>query len=161
MCFLKNLFGSQKPGLERPSPGNWIPTTAIGLLPTGVFIDYEEVQEFLGLSKVPKHSPLWEIPNTNSMDGVFDAGNNNLLIAGATLEDHAKLVERLIVGDIAVYQAFGDRYDVGYAIHRIVEIRQTEVGRVFIFMGDNNAGIVDPYSIVPSMIKWISVGVIY
>jgi succinate dehydrogenase/fumarate reductase flavoprotein subunit len=89
------------------------------------------------------------------MDGVFDIGNNNILIAGANRLDHQALIDTLIIGDIAVYQI-----PQTCAIHRIIGIKNDGVGRYFKFKGDNNTSS-DPYKIRDSDIKWISIGTIY
>ena len=141
------------PGLERPSPQDWLPISAIT-------VNKKQIQSSLGLSQEPL---VWmpEIPDTNSMDGVFDYGNNNILIAGAIPEDHKKIVDRLSVGDIAVYQVYPDDYTIGYAIHRVIDINQDDEGEYYTFRGDNNASIDDPWKVRPNMVQYISVGTIY
>lgn len=128
MCF--KLFAGT---IERPSPSDWLPVEAIRVVGGNVLIDLNEFKVKLGLDKIPQ---VWlpSIPDTNSMDGVFDIGNNNILIAGENKADHAKLVQALQVGDVAVY---------GAIIHRIVEIDSDDQGRFFRFKGDNNA-VKDP-----------------
>jgi hypothetical protein len=95
------------------------------------------------------------IPDTNSMDGCFDYGNNNILIAGADSIEHKKLIDFIKVGDIAVY-----RSPSIYAIHRIVEIGNDKEGKYFRFKGDNNS-IMDKDKVRESQIEWVSIGTIY
>ena len=148
MCFLSRLFGT----FERPSPGDWVPSVAISVSDDKIIIDLKRLN--LGLDETPI---VWipEIPDTNSMDGVFDIGNNNILIAGRNDADQEKLVESLRVGDIAVYKT-----PSMYAIHRIVEINEDGEGKYFRFKGDNNASK-DPDKVRPNQVTWVSVGTIY
>ena len=138
--------------IERPSPGDWLPVTAIKVVDSDIIIDLSKLN--VKLKAIPK---VWVpmIPDSNSMDGVFDIGNNNILIAGWTKADHAKLVETLIVGDIAVY-----RTALIYAIHRIVEIGSDSQGKFYRFKGDNNA-MRDPGKVRENEIEYISIGTIY
>ncbi len=147
MCWLDKLFGTG----ERPSPSDWV----LNSLELNDWINNFPWQR-LRVSLVQK--PLvWvpDIPDTNSMDGVFDIGNNNILIAGANRLDHQALIDTLIIGDIAVYQI-----PQTCAIHRIIGIKNDGVGRYFKFKGDNNTSS-DPYKIRDCDIKWISIGTIY
>ena len=150
MCFLDRWFGVS--GKERPSPQNWLPREAIHIVNNSIMINLFKL-------KVPIENPLvWipSIPNTNSMDGVFDTGNNNLLIAGSNKDDHKKLTQHLAVGDVAVYHIEGKRP----VIHRIVEINQDEKGLYFIFKGDNNT-VKDKPRVRESEVTYVSVGTIY
>ena len=148
MCFLSRFFGT----VERPSPQDWIPRS--GIIPSDGKVIIDLLQLSLELDETPG---VWipEIPNTNSMDGLFDIGNNNILIAGSNAQDQTKLVDFLKVGDIAVYKT-----DTMYAIHRIVEIKEDKEGKYFRFKGDNNpvkdSGRVREYEIL-----WVSIGTIY
>jgi hypothetical protein len=90
------------------------------------------------------------------MDGLFDMGNNNILIAGDSAADHLALVNRLAVGDIAVYMVSASKG----VIHRIVRAENDEVGEYFVFLGDNNQGIEDSYRVRRTDIKWIWIGTI-
>lgn len=150
--FIKMLFNP--PGQERPSPGSWMPNEAFGYDPaTSIFsIDFKSLQTKFRLSQPPLFA--WNaVPNTNSMDPVFDAGHLNILISGATPEDHAKLVTALQVGDIAVYSLDG----TSYIIHRIIKISSGK----YSFAGDNNSGVVDKPDVRADQIKFISLGTIY
>ena len=145
MCF-KFFTGT----VERPSPTDWFPEDAVLL-----WADYIPWDKLLvTLKQKPK---IWVpmIPNTNSMDGVFDFGNNNILIAGANEEDHNKLVDALRIGDIAVFLTTGNPI-----IHRIVEIKEDKDGKYFRFKGDNNA-FKDSDKVRSIQILWISIGTIY
>ena len=140
-------------GKERPSPSDWLPQDAIENWVKD--LPWEKLRVgFLGLSQEPK---VWipMIPDTNSMDGVFDYGNNNILIAGNIPEDHLKIINALMVGDIAVYKTAKT-----YAIHRIVDIGNDGLGRYYRFKGDNNA-VKDPERVRVYNIDWISIGTIY
>ena len=138
--------------VERPSPGDWLPKDAISVDDNELIIDFNYLKV-----KTSQPVQIWipPVPDTNSMDGVFDIGNNNILIAGINQDDHQLLVDALRVGDIAVY-----RYGTTYAIHRIVEIYYDGEGKYFVFKGDNNPAR-DRHKVRQSMIEWISIGVIY
>ena len=159
MYFLKfigsliaNLGKFLVPGQERPSPSDIVPRC-------NIVVGGDEVTINLYNLNIPlAHTPrVWVpmIPDTNSMDGAFDFGNNNILIAGATSPDHKALVEYLSVGDIAVYNN-----DKIYAIHRIVKIGHDEEGKFFKFKGDNNPTN-DPWVVRPNHVQWVSIGTIY
>jgi hypothetical protein len=145
--WLSKFFGTY----ERPSPSDWV-------LNSQEFIDWVNSFPWQILRIPLVQKPLvWipDIPDTNSMDGVFDVGNNNILIAGANPSDNQSLIDALSVGDIAVYHI-----PQTCTIHRIVEIKNDKNGRYFKFRGDNNPSS-DPYKIRDSDIKWISIGTIY
>ena len=147
MCWLSKLFTGT---IERPSPSDWLPEADVKAWADTLPWNKLNVQ----LGKKPK---IWVpmIPDTNSMDGVFDIGNNNILIAGANKADHALIVNALIVGDIAVYRTASI-----YAIHRIVEIGQDKQGKFYRFKGDNNS-VKDPGKVRENEIEWVSIGTIY
>lgn len=137
---------------EKPSPGDWVLRDAITLMEgedVCVLVDLSR----LGLSQKPK---VWipSIPDTNSMDPTFDMGHNNILIAGKTPEDHLKLLDKLQVGDIAVYRA------LSLIIHRVYKIDFDDEGRYFKFKGDN-IDKVDSYKLRDRHIEWISIGTLY
>lgn len=147
LSFLLKLFTGT---VERPSPGDWMQESAVQTWATT--LPWQDLN--VPLSQKPK---IWVpmIPDTNSMDGVFDFGNNNILIAGADADDHKKLIDNLLVGDIAVF-----RTPTMYAIHRISGIDTDGNGKYFKFKGDNNAST-DPDKVRDFQIEWISIGVIY
>lgn len=152
--FFEVLFRTKdKSGTERPSPQDWIPESHI--IHDSSMNRVVICLNSLGLQDKPK---VWlpYIPDTNSMDGVFDFGHNNILIAGDNLQDYETLISRLKIGDIAVYNVNPSLS----IIHRIVKIGQDEEGIYFTFKGDNNNES-DPYKVRPENITWISIGVIY
>ena len=159
MCWLSKLFGVS--GTERPSPSDIVPLDSITVItkPVGVLVNLAKLN--VSLNKPPK---IWipPIPDTNSMDGAFDIGNNNILIAGANEIDQQRLVNFMQVGDIAVYRIPPDFSQTAkiYAIHRIVEIGKDSEGKYFRFKGDNNT-VKDPYKVRDSEILWLSIGTIY
>ncbi len=146
---LKSLFGVS--GVERASPSDFIPEQAV--IAWVDYLPYESMN--IGLKQKPK---VWipMIPDTNSMDGVFDYGNNNILIAGADEADHKTLIDFISVGDVAVYQASNG----GLIIHRIVKIDNDSSGKYFRFKGDNNI-IEDSDKVRENQIQWVSIGTIY
>ena len=147
---LGRFFGT----FEHPSPADIVPHKNILVQSTPVGVWVKLVRLNIPFTKDVK---VWVpmIPNTNSMDGVFDFGNNNILIQGADDTNQKILVDYLIVGDIAVYETLR-----GPTIHRIVKIGQDKEGRYFKFKGDNNPAK-DPGKIRDEQISWLSIGVIY
>lgn len=150
--FFKILF-REAPGIERPSPQDWIYADEISYDQTeGIIkIDLKPLAKRLDLSQAPLLAKDF-IPDTNSMDLVFDYGNNTLPIYGATPEDHAKLVKALAAGSDAIYQ----KDDGGLIIHRVYKIENG----LYRFAGVNNSGIMDKPDVRPDQIKYISLGVI-
>ena len=148
MCLSKWFTGT----VERPSPSDIVPEGSIKVVDNNIIVDLARLN--IPLENPPK---VWipPIPDTNSMDGAFDYGNNNILIAGADEQDHGRIVNFLKVGDVAVY-----RTPNSYIIHRIVKISSDSQGRFFKFKGDNNASE-DPDKVRDSQIEWLSVGAIY
>ena len=139
MCksFLRQLFlGSS--GKERPSPGNWISLTQ------------EERRVLEGqLTVAFKRSiKIFGIADTNSMDGLLDIGHN--VIATDTFQR-----EKLIVGDIVIYQAGGP-----LIVHRIVKITEDSYGRIYRTQGDNNIEI-DRHPLRDINIKYLVLGILY
>jgi len=149
MCWLNKFFGGT---VERPSPADWLPEIDVATWADS--IPWESLNIGAQLSAKPK---IWipMIPDTNSMDGVFDFGNNNILIAGANKSDHKIIVANIIEGDIAVYRTTST-----YAIHRVIKIGNDAQGKYFKFKGDNNYAS-DPGKVRESEIEWVSIGVIY
>uniref|UniRef100_A0A6M3JUD0 Putative peptidase n=1 Tax=viral metagenome TaxID=1070528 RepID=A0A6M3JUD0_9ZZZZ len=149
MNWLSKFFGGT---VERPSPTDWLPEGVVRKWADS--IPWESLNLGVALSQKPK---VWVpmIPDTNSMDGVFDYGNNNILIAGANEIDHKIIVRCILTGDIAVY-----RTSTTYAIHRVIAIGYDAKGKYFRFKGDNNFST-DPGRVRESEIEWVSIGVIY
>ncbi len=155
---LKELFAKQEqPGVERPSPGDWVQEEALSYNQTTGVLSIDLKQLTIPLI-APPVVILPGVPDTNSMDPVFDAGNNNILIQGANGPDMEALRNALKVGDVAVYITSNG----GYIIHRIIDISVDEHGeKYFVFEGDNNAGIRDAQIVRPENITHISIGTIY
>ncbi len=148
------IFARNDPaGLERPSPQDWIHAEEISYdQAEGIIkIDLKPLAKRLGLSQNPLLAKDF-IPNTNSMDPVFDYGNNTLPIYGTIPEDHAKLVRALETGSDAIYQ----KADGGLIIHRVFAIKNG----LYTFGGVNNSGIMDKPDVRPDQIKYVSLGVI-
>ena len=104
------------------------------------------------LDETPK---LWipSIPDTGSMDPVFDYGHSNLLLSGRNPTELQRIIDFIAQpGNIAVYQP--QNY-----IHRIVSISQDELGRFFKFRGDNNLRD-DPGKVRDADIKHVYAGTI-
>ncbi len=151
---LQMIFARNDPaGLERPSPQDWLPLEAItqDSISGDICVSLQPLVDRLQLSHYPILARVF-IPDTNSMDWVFDYGNNPLCVSGATPEDHAKLVKALEVGSDAIYQ----KDDGGIIIHRVFEIKNG----LYTFGGINNSGIVDKPDVRPDQIKYVSLGVI-
>ena len=139
---------------ERASPSDFFPINGIWHDSEANLIIISLGSLKVGLTKPPK---VWipEIPHSNSMDPVFDAGNNNILMAGATTEDHKLLLDYIKPGDIVA--AYSSKRAV---LHRIVEIGQKDGRRYWRTRGDNNNAN-DPERWGDEHIMWISVGTIY
>lgn len=117
---------------DKPSPSDILKREAFHYDDATGILTIDFTKTNIPFRKVPE---LWipTIPDTNSMDPVFDYGHNNLLLSGRDAEDHQKLVEFMArhPGNIAVYQPQN-------IIHRVVEIGEDSQGRFFKFRGDNN-----------------------
>lgn len=117
---------------EKPSPSDIVKREAFHYDDqTGILtIDFKLTN--IQLDEIPK---LWipSIPDTGSMDPVFDFGHSNLLLSGRNPEDHQRIIDFIAQqpGNIAVYQP--QNY-----IHRIARVSHDELGRYFKFRGDNN-----------------------
>ena len=149
MLWLSKFFRGT---VERLSPSDWLPKSAV--ITWAEFLPWKSLNIGTQLSTRPK---IWipMIPDTNSMDGVFDFGNNNILIAGASQSDHKIIVANISEGDIAVFRTASI-----YAIHRVIKIGNDTHGKYFRFKGDNNFST-DPDMVRESEIEWVSIGVIY
>ena len=139
--------------VERPSPSDIVPTGNITHVDNLVTISLDRLN--VPLTKSPK---VWipMVPDTNSMDGWFDFGNNNILIAGADEGEQKILIDFIKVGDIAVYQIPNKIY----AIHQVIKMGIDSRGRWLKFKGINNP-TGDPYLVRDEHIKWLSIGTIY
>jgi hypothetical protein len=158
----------KKSAVERPSPSDIVPRKSIEFYETlgHVVIDISRLN--IPFTKPPK---VWipEIPDTNSMDGTFDYGHNNILIKGTNSKNQRIMRDFLKAGDVAVYRIMQNWQDKPtdfskphrfYAIHRIVEISEDANGRFFRFKGDNNASP-DPFRVYDDNILYLSIGTIY
>jgi hypothetical protein len=86
------------------------------------------------------------IPDTNSMDPVFDKGHDNLYLQGENPADQGILVNWLAqewlsppVGEKPRANIIVYRTTSIYAVHRLAEIKQDIQGRKWYFRGDNNS----------------------
>ncbi len=154
---LSRLFGT----FERPSPSDIVPRDSITNTQLPAVLPYVTIEMNklnLGLTKTPR---VWmpSIPDTNSMDGTFDKGHNNILISGQDGEEQLRLrqwLEAQPPGNIVVYRI----EDKIYAIHRIIKVGKDNQGVYFIIKGDNNSAA-DPYRVRSENIEWLSIGIIY
>jgi len=144
-------------GRERPSPSNILPVRALLQSHTNINIDLSQL-----LIPFKKNPRVWIplIPNTGSMDPVFDAGNNNFLIAGDGPEEMEILrlwLETQEPGNVVVYRRRSDRQLI---IHRIIKKQLDAEGIAYTLRGDNNARN-DRQVVRGEDIEWISIGTIY
>ena len=98
---------------------------------------------------IPDQVCLTTVADTNSMLPVIDNGDIIILTNGFNYNE-------LAVGDIVVYEVGSS----GSIIHRIENIQESEVGRVYTCKGDNNSSK-DSYQILDEHIAWLLVGVVY
>ena len=107
---------------------------------------------------------VYPIPDTGSMDPLFDAGHNVFYLAGYDAADMPVLVEWLHErwlavppeANIVVYNIPGAMY----AVHRIDEVSTDGTGRLWWFKGDNNR-VRDPYPARDEHITMILAGILY
>ncbi len=143
---------------EKPSPSDIVPRHAITHIKDGGYIHID-----LSLLAIPftKNPKVWTpmIPNTDSMDPVFDEGNNNIFVAGVNKTEQSIMLNWLSLqppGNIIVYRI----PDKAYLNHRIVKVKFDEEGVKYTLKGDNNSGK-DPYTVRNHHIEWVSIGVLY
>lgn len=121
--------------LERSSPQDRVPESAIGVYGDRVVINLEGAQ--------------WaRFADTNSMDPVIDRGANAIQV-------QPKSMDEIDVGDIISYRA-GERV----IIHRVIEKGIDEQGWYVIAKGDNNPAA-DPGRIRFEQITRVVVAIIY
>ncbi len=142
---------------EQPSPTDILPVSALVLMGSHISIDLAQLA--IPFTKPPR---VWvpSIPDTGSMDPVFDAGNNNFLIAGDGPDEMQVLRDWLgtqPAGNVVVNRR---RSDNRLIIHRIVKKEQDELGLSYTLRGDNNARN-DSQVVRSEDIEWISIGTIY
>lgn len=160
-----------------PSIADIIPTSSISFDEEGhrYIVDYGKLN--IPFTREAHAGPLMEIPDTNSMDGVMDYGNNVLYIQPADTENDRIMVDWIADTWLkskglqtvdAVYRVMADPqaspFDFSepalfYAIHRLVKIGTDDKGRYFIFKGFNNPAN-DPYKARPRSIMFLKIGVI-
>ncbi len=148
-------------GGERPSPSDILPRTAISFDPTDntLLIDLQKL--VIPFIKKPR---VWypSIPDTGSMDPVYDAGHNVIYIQGAMPEDQQALINWLgdqPPGNIVVGGQPGST-DLGWVTHRVFKVGADEDGRTWQLKGDNSA-IPDPYVLRDVDIHWVGIAVVY
>lgn len=123
------------------------PNTPKGILDGGS-ITYNMSEDSVTIKGIPKQVWLTTVADTNSMLPLIDNGDIAILTNGFA---HYHLG----IGDIVVYEVGNTSI-----IHRIIDIQESNAGRVYTCKGDNNAGN-DPYQILDEHINWLLVGVIY
>ncbi|MBI5332768.1 MAG: signal peptidase I [Candidatus Aenigmarchaeota archaeon] len=121
--------------LEKDSPQDHVSESQI-------FVDQDKVTIDI------KEASWLTFTDTNSMDPVFDAGANAIIIKPKTIED-------IKAGDIISYYS-----DYGLIIHRVIRADFDEQGWYVIAKGDNNP-VEDLQKIRFSQIHGVVVAVIY
>ncbi len=138
--------------VDRLSPSDMLPEGSIKLQGNALIV-------FLNSLNIPFTLPpqVWYpgVPDTDSMDPVFDIGHNNILIKGADAYNQQILIDFIKPGDIAVYNYLGM-----YVIHRIIAERNNKGIREFKFKGDNNSRP-DPYWVPFEYVTWVSLGILH
>lgn len=170
--FLKELFielATGKAG-EIPSIADIVPTGSIkGSGTSELTIDFRVLN--IPFTKPPIVWGVVDIPNTNSMDGAYDAGNNAHLIQPADTEN-----QKIMVGWIAdqwlstegkltadcIYRVPADLTIPAalYRFHRLVKVGFDDKGRYFKFKGIRTA-LVDPVRVRDNEILYLGGGVTY
>ena len=163
--------------IERPSPADIVPASSITYdYDTGMWkIDTRHLN--IPFTVPPNQVPLFEIPDTNSMDGIMDEGNNNLMLQPANVENDKIMVDWIAQTWLeskglqtvdCVYRVMVKEVDdpldflkpaLWYAIHRLVKVGVDSKGRYFIFRGTNNAQN-DPYKARDANILFLKFGTI-
>lgn len=172
------LLGARRRERDKPSRSDIVPKTSMTITkqPVGVHLNFAKLN--IPFTKPPEKVWIPDIPASKSMDGCYDAGNNNLLIKPADEENYEIMVDWIAqqwlesngkldndcVFRIMVNEA-DDPFDFTkphkfYAIHRLTKVDYDEQGRYFIFKGINNP-IADPYKVRDRNLMYLSCGVIY
>jgi len=174
---LADLLEALEPGGDKPSPADIVQQTGIIAddYAKKFIIDMHQLN--IPFTKPPTLLPIMEIPNSKSMDGIMDYGNNNLYIKPADELNHRIMVDWiaqtwLLTSGLqtvdAVYRIMENEADdpndftkaqLWYAIHRLVEVGFDDKGRYFWFAGVNNPAR-DPYPCRDKNIIWLSTGTI-
>ena len=165
-------------GIDKPSPADIVPR--VGILADDYakkfIIDMHQVN--IPFTKPPRLLPIMDIPNSKSMDGLFDYGNNNLYIKPVDEANHKIMVDwiaqtwllssgkqtvdavyRIMVNDLDDPNDFTKPH-LWYAIHRLVDIGYDTEGRFFWFAGINNLAR-DNYPARDKNIIWLNIGTIF
>lgn len=165
-------------GVEKPSPADIVQQTGI------VSDDYAKKfivdmrQLNIPFTKPPRLLSIMEIPDTNSMDGIFDYGNNNLYVAPADEANQKIMVDwiakiwldskgldtvdavtRIMANNADDPNDFSKPH-VWYAIHRLVEVGTDGEGQYFWFAGVNNLAR-DPWKARERNIIWLNTGTVF
>ena len=165
-------------GLDKPSPADIVQQT--GILADNYskkfIIDLHQLN--IPFTKPPELLPIMEIPDSKSMDGLFDNGNNNLYIKPADEHNHKIMVDWIaniwvltygLQTVDAVYRIMANEADdpndftkphLWYAIHRLISVGCDDKGRHFWFAGINNLER-DPYPARDKNIIWLNIGTIF
>lgn len=170
--WLSSRFGTY----ERPSPSDIIKEEGIGIIDMRVIVDFSKEKLNIPFTRNPRIISIMGIPNTNSMDGVFDYGNNLMQIEAVDEENHKIMVDYIADewlgarnANDCVYRIMKNVADkprdflkpsLFYAIHRVERVGFDNEGRYFIFKGINNPSQ-DPYKARDKNILWLSCGIIY
>ena len=163
---------------EKPSPPNIIDSNAVTIINSTISIDFSKC--LIPFINPPRVLPLTGIPDTGSMDGIADYGNDFIYLEPVTKQDHEIMVnwiieqfensKGLLAADCVYRIMYYDQDDPldfskpnkkhGYAIHRLHKIAYDKEGVKFKFKGVNNL-FADRYWARPKNILWISAGVLY
>lgn len=164
-------------GIEKPSPADIVKQTGISADNTTAKFIIDANQLNIPFTKQPRLLPIALIPDTGSMDRIFDYGNNLLYVVPNGETDHKVMVDwiakqwldskglqtvdavtRIMVNDADDPNDFKKPHK-WYSIHRLVEVGSDEQGRYFWFAGVNNLAR-DPYPARDKNILYFSIGVI-
>lgn len=165
-------------GVEKPSVADIV--QQMGILVDNyaakVIIDIRQLN--IPFTKPPKLLPIMEIPDSNSMDGLFDYGNNNIYIDPVDETNHRIMADWIAKQWLdskglrtvdAVTRIMANEVDnpgdftkphLWYAIHRLVEVGNDDKGRFFWFAGVNNPAR-DPYPARDNNLLWLNIGTIF
>jgi len=150
MCnFIKKLIGtSSKKKQFYPDCTRERPSPRIRLTKDNISIDDDGTVIITGAPITPRNMT---IADTNSMDGVIDAGHKGFYVSMPNPVEPYRY-EDLIVGDICVY------WDGSMLIiHQIISIETDSLGRKYTFQGLNNA-VPDPYLVRDEHIRYLYIG---
>ncbi len=152
-------------GLEQPSPSDIVAQDSLEVQyhadkRISVLILLDQLN--IPFTKEPR---VWisPIPDTGSMDPVFDHEHNNIYIQGLDAANQAILVSWLFDewwnkkrANIIIYQLPGSNP----VVHRLLKIDIDGQGRKWWFKGDNNRSK-DPVPARDENIKWLMIATIY